>query len=150
MGESRVVAPDTSTLHISNGDWLLVKKRLNAGENRRMVKRGSVQAPDGGWHVDTIEAGLAKILTFLLDWSVKGLDGRVIPIRGLDETEMGTAIDAIDPDSYTEILRAIEAHEAAMQAERTAEKNGPSGEMKSAPISPSPSGADGPSSTSVN
>jgi len=146
---SRVDRPDDSTLPISDGDWLLVKKRLNAGENKRMIKRGSVQTADG-WRMDSIEAGTAKVLAYLIDWSLKGLDGKVIPIRGQADQAVEAALDAISPDTYTEILRAIEAHEIAMDAERAAEKNGRDGEKGSPAISPSPSAAAGASSGSVN
>jgi hypothetical protein len=145
MHDSRVVSPDSLTLQISNGDWLLVKKRLNAGENRKMIKRGSVQTDDG-LRVDSIEAGLAKILAFLLDWSLKGPDGQVLPIRGAHAMPLDAALDSIDPESYTEILRAIEAHELAMQAERAAQKKIPDSPATSLPPSPSPAPADSPTS----
>ncbi len=134
---SRVVVPDDVTLHISNGDWLVVKKRLNAGENKAMVRAGTIDTGDG-LRVDLMAAGLARIVAYLIDWSLTGLDGKVIPIRGKSATQVTEALHSIDPDSYTEILRAIEAHEQAMQAERDAEKNAQGGEPASPAISPSP------------
>lgn len=144
---SRVVLPDDLQLPISHGDWLRVKKRLNAGENKQMIRRG-MGAEGRGF--DSIEAGTAKVLAYLLDWSLKGPDGQVIPIRDQSASVQEAALDAIDPESYTEILRAIEAHELAMAAERAAVKNGPDGEKKSSAISPSPDGAAGASSGSVS
>lgn len=142
--DSRVVPPETTRLQISNGDWLLVKKRLNSGENKRMVKRGTVL----GVEVDLVEAGTAKVLAYLLDWSLKDLAGQVIPIFGPSAIPLESAIDSIDPESYTEILRAIEAHETAMQAERAAQKKIPSGETTSSPPSTSPSPAASPTTGS--
>lgn len=138
---SRVVLPEDATIHISGGDWLRVKKRLNAGENKQMLKRG---------RFDPIEAGTAKVLAYLLDWSVKGLDGKVIPIRDQSPSAVESALDSIEPDSYTEILRAIEGHETAMTAEREQEKNGRDGEKASSAISPSPVAVAGAMSGSLN
>lgn len=141
--DSRVVSPDTDTLPISNGDWLRVKRRLNSGENKRMIKRGTINTPDGP-QVDMVEAGTAKVLAFLLDWSLKDPAGQVIPIFGPGAIPLEAAIDSIDPDSYTEILRAIEAHETAMQAERDAQKKILSGGTTSSPPSTLPSPAASP------
>jgi hypothetical protein len=141
--EPRLVGIESRRLPISDGGWILVKDRLNAGENKAMVKRGSVQTADGR-RVDSIDAGTAKVLAYLLDWSLK------IPIRGPDATPLASAIDAIDPESYTEILRAIEAHEAAMQAERDAQKKIRGGDPTSSSPSPSPGPAASPTTGSAS
>jgi hypothetical protein len=146
---SRVVRPESETLRISNGDWLLVRKRLTAGENKRMVKRGSTQT-ETGLRIDSIEAGTAKILAYLIDWSLKGPDGDVIPIHLESERAVEAAIDSIDPASYSEILQAIEAHEGRMQAERAEEKKLQAAVTGADPISALPSAAAGVSSGSVN
>lgn len=145
--DSRVVTPETDRLQISNGDWLLVKKRLNSGENKRMIKRGTVNTANGP-EVDRLEAGTAKVLAYLLDWSLKDPAGQVIPIFGPGAIPLEAAIDSIDPESYTEILRAIEAHETAMQAERAAQKKILPGETTSSPPSTSPSPAASPTTGS--
>lgn len=142
--EPRVVSGASRRLAISNGDWVLVKDRLNAGENRRMVHRGTTTTAEGQLQTDLIEAGLAKILAFLLDWSLK------IPIRGPGALPLDAALDSIDPDSYTEILRAIEAHETAMQAERDAQKKIQPGDSPSSTPSLSPVPAASPTSGSSN
>jgi len=144
--ESDVVAPDTKTLQISDGHWLRVKQRLNAGENRRMAKRGTT---DGGVGVDLFEAGVAKILAFLLDWSLKDATGATIPIARQAPDVVEAAIDAISPERYTEILRAIEAHELAMKAERDAKKKTPTGEPTSSVTSPSVAPVEAPSATEM-
>jgi hypothetical protein len=146
---SRVVVPEDTRLSLSNGDWISIKKRLNAGENKRMVKRGSTMT-DFGLRVDTIDAGTAKVVAYLLDWSLTGLDQKVIPILEKPDSTKEAALDLIDPDSYTEILRAIEAHEVAMRLAREAEKNVQDGAKTSSAISPSPVAADGPTTTSSN
>lgn len=150
MGDSRVVLPNTTTLQISRGDWIVIRTQLNAGENKRMLKRGTVQT-GAERHIDLFDAGTAKLIAYLLDWSLAGPNGAVIPIRGLDEAAIENTIDSIDPDSYTEILRAIEAHERRFADAREAEKKTiPGGETTSEVTSISPSVAGGVLSGSVS
>lgn len=132
---SRVVVPDDDRLPLSRGDWLIVKKRLNSGENKAMLKRGI--GTDG--NLNAIDAGTAKVLAYLLDWSLTAPDGKPLVIRDQSPRAVEEAIDAIDPESYTEVLRAIEAHEEKMRVEREAEKNAQAGETIDAGISPLPS-----------
>lgn len=144
----RVVLPESVRLSLTGDDWILVKKRLNVGEHRRMMKRGTTATEDGDLRVDRIELGLAKVLAYVLDVSVQSPTGVTIAVYG-NPAALEDAIDSLPPESYTEILRAVEAHENAMQAERDAEKNGRDGERQLPGISPSPSGATGPSTSSA-
>jgi hypothetical protein len=139
--ESRVVEPESLTLPISNGDWLRVRKRLNAGENKRMVKRGMVTTAEGR-QVDPVEAGTAKVLAFLIDLSLTDPKGHPIVIARQPPDVVEAALDLINPESYTEILRAIEAHETAMEAERDAQKKIRHGDATSSLPSPSLGPAD--------
>ncbi|HEV8211056.1 MAG TPA: hypothetical protein VGP77_13070 [Vicinamibacterales bacterium] len=145
--ESRVVGVETRRLPLSDGDWILVKDRLNSGENKRMVKRGSVMTADGAT-VDLVEAGTAKVLAFLSDWSFKDRQGEPLVIARQPPAVVEAALDLIDPDSYTEILRAIEAHEIAMQAERDAQKKIQPGGNPSSTPSPSLAPATSPTTGS--
>jgi len=149
MGESRVVRPEYKRVEISNGDWLLLKKRLNHGEQQEAFARKYTS--DGiGSRVNLRLVGMDRVLAFLVDWSLVGLDEQVIDIRGKSADEIEAALNSIDPDSFTEIKRAVEAHERAMDAERVASKNGKDGEIGSAAISPSLSAVAGVSSGSEN
>jgi len=146
---SRVVRPETKRLTISNGDWLLVKKRLNHGEQQEAFAR-RYQADVVGSRVNLRLLGMDRVLAFLVDWSLIGLDDQVIEIRGKSADEVEAALNSIDPESFEEIRTAIDAHERAMADERAAEKNGTAGAIESAAISPLPSAAVGASSGSVN
>lgn len=151
MPETRIVRPESTRLEISGGDWLLVKRRLNAGEQRRAyarVYRGN--AVDGKLQVDTMQTGLSLILSYLLDWSLVDEEGHVIAIRDEDDAVKEAALDAIDYRSFVEIKEAIERHEAKNDAEAAAKKTMPAGESPSAATSPSPVAADGGSSGSRN
>lgn len=143
MGRSRVVRPQEVTLSLSDGDWLRVKKRLTAGESREQFARIIKDAPGGERPtLASMQVGLSRILAYLLDWSFVDPNGILLPLRNgkgeLSIDVMTASLDSIDPDSFGEVLRAIEEHEEAMDKEREAEKNGRDGASKSSAISPSP------------
>ena len=150
MLESRVVRPDTKRLEISAGDWLLVKRRLNAGEQRRAFARMYRDTAEGRRVVDPLETGVALVLGYLLDWSLIDERGQVIDIREADDATKLAALDAIDYDSFCEIKDAIEAHQKANEAEDAAKKKIPPGETPPAATSPSLVGVAGGSSGSEN
>jgi hypothetical protein len=137
---------ETAKLSLSDGAWILVRRRLNAGEQRqlfsRLVKRAGMDA--GGDHAPRVEmdieqVGLSTILAYLLDWSAADQ----APIRGASLDVIQSALNALDSDSYNEILAAITQHEQAMAAERAQEKKRQAGGSASSPISPSPFAAIG-------
>lgn len=136
MPRSRVVRPESTTLQISNGDWLLVKKRLNAGDSRGQFARLIHNVAPGEMPtLDTVNVGLTRILAYLLEWSLVDPQGNVLPLRNaigeLSPETMTASLNVIDPESFGEISKAIEAHEEAMQAEREQEKNDQAGETPS-------------------
>lgn len=147
---SRFVRPDTARLEISRKDWLVVKRRLNAGEARRSYARLYRTIEDGQRIVEPLETGMSLILAYLLDWSLTDDAGKPVVIRDQPEQVVRAALDAIDLESFTEIKEAIEQHEAAMAAERDASKKIPDGVNGSSAISPSPDGADGVMSGLLN
>lgn len=116
---SRMVRPESATAKISGGDWLLLKKRLTAGETRAMLRRG-MRADGRG--VDALNIGHAKALAYLLDWSLLDTQDKPIIIRDQPESVVGAALDALDTESFNEIVAAVVAHEEAMERERDEEK----------------------------
>lgn len=122
--------PETRRIELSGGHWMLVKKHLNAGEQRN-VYAGSIA---GGMlvqgekpKIDPKRVGIAQIVEYLLDWSIPNVDGSVIPIRDKSAAEVEVALNAIDGEDLMEIQTAIQKHDADMEAERAAEKNGQAG-----------------------
>lgn len=141
MGSSRVRRPETVMIPISQGDTITVKKHLTSGESRAMARMQYVPNPLTGEHMSAnpVDIGLSRVLTYLLDWTFNDVRGEPIVIYQQDTEAVRSAIDAIDPESYVEILRAIEAHDARMRAERAALKNGQGGETIPSSSSVSPS-----------
>lgn len=136
MGRCRFVQPDTKRLEISDGDWLLVKKRLSQGEREDCFARKYISEVDGARPNLQQVGGLALVTAYLLDWSLLGLDEKPVPIRGQPIEDVEAALKMLDPEDFKEIRVAIENHEAAMQAERDAQKKilaGAPTEPKSSP-----------------
>ena len=119
---SRFVRPETATLALSDGDTLIVRKRLTYGEQRASYSRMYMAGLDGRLRVNPFETGRALVVAYLLDWSLCDDDGQRVEIRGQPTETIEGAIDALSPEDFDEIRTAIETHEKAMLAEREAEK----------------------------
>jgi hypothetical protein len=125
-------------IELSDGDWLLVRKHLTAGEERsaqanvvKTMKAG--ESPE----IDYERLGFAQVASYLLDWSLKDENDKPIVIRDQPVDFIIAALKNQMPESSKEILDAIQAHDAAMVAEREQEKKRPAGENASSPTSTS-------------
>lgn len=130
MARNRFVKPQTVRLELSDGDWIEVKKELNAGEYRRVFGRlvKDMRAGERA-QLDPEQVGLTKVVEYLVAWSLED-NGKPVEV-----TE--GAINSLDAQTFGEIVKAIDAHEAAVDAEIEARKNDTDGGKVSSPISPS-------------
>lgn len=150
---SRVRPPETMTLPISRGDTITVKKHLTAGEFRAYARSQYVLDANGVQsEANPIDIGLARVLGYLLDWTITDHADKPIPIWEQSDEVKTSALNAIEPECYREILEAIKNHDVSMRKLRTEKKTDQAGEATSSPISASPSDAAGvtngsPSST---
>ena len=129
---SRVRRPATERLDLSQGDFLIVKQDLTAGEYRAFLRAATRPlALSAGttpqMELDPIAAGEAMVLAYLLDWSFQDADGRPLVIADQPPAVVRAALDHLDSGSYMEVQRAIQAHQAATEAAREAEKKTLSG-----------------------
>jgi len=139
---SRFVRPETEKLELSEGDWVLVKRRLTAGESRRAMGRTfkSVELVEGGKierKLDPEEIGLSVMVVYLLDWSLTDDTGKVVTIRDQPESVIENALLQLDPSSFQEISDAIDQHVIRQRAELEQEKKDRSGGSKFQVISQS-------------
>jgi pectin methylesterase-like acyl-CoA thioesterase len=123
----RVRRPATDRLELSDGDYLIVKRDLTAGEFRELMRAASkpVTIVGGGattLDLDPIAASVAMVQAYLLDWSFADADGRKIVIADQPASVVKAALDHIDGDAYTEVQAAINAHQAARAAALAEEK----------------------------
>jgi hypothetical protein len=138
------VRPETRRLPLSDGEWIVVKQRLSAGEFRAHLTRSTYLDADGRRRLDPLLHGISKVIAYLVDWSLPDA-----VIRGASAADLTAALDSLKTERYAEIQRAIDAHEDAMAAEREQEKNVTDGGSTSSAISPSPFAVAGASSGSA-
>jgi hypothetical protein len=132
------VQPETVKLDLVEGQWLLVKKRLNAGETRGVFRRLYLQAEDGTLTLNPDTVGTTLVCAYLVDWS---LTQAPIAQQPLDVV-LG-ALDALDPDKFTLIKAAVDAHDERERVARETEKKTPATAPTSSAISRSPAAAIG-------
>lgn len=131
MGRHRFVKPNTVRLDVSGGDWIEVKRELNAGEHRRVFGRMVKEMKAGqSATLDPEQIGLTKLVEYIVAWSFEDDRG-----RSVDVSE--SAINNLDAETYRELQQLIDAHEDGIDAEIEARKNDQAGEKASSPISPS-------------
>lgn len=127
MAKCPIVRPESIRLDLPDGDWIEVKKRLNAGEYRAMVAAQYDTTADR-MRINLEQMGLAKILAYTLAWSYVDLQGHALPVTR-------DTVLAIDPESFRQVLEVVERHDEAVDAELVTEKNAPTGSTPSIPTS---------------
>ena len=136
MSRARTRHPESVRIDISGGDWILVKKHLTAGEQRLIYSRMMRADPAAIGVIDPLKVGIAKLLGYLLDWSFVDADGKPMVIRDQPEPMVTAQLDALDAETFSELVAVVDAHADAMRLEREREKNGQDGAIVSSPISP--------------
>lgn len=104
MGRSRVVVPDVVRVFVSDGDYVDLKRDLNAGEYFDLLTAMADRQK------------FAKILAYLVGWSFVGEDDRPIPYD-LDDPANARrdTIGALDKPTLRELITTIDTHEAAQE-----------------------------------
>jgi len=131
---ARFRKPEEVRIDLEGGDWLLVKKHLTAGEARHAqakIIKGETFHPGDRPELNLENLEVAQAVEYLLDWNLTDAFDRPIVIRDKGFDMVAAALKAMSSESLREILNAIQAHDAAMEAERAHEK-------KAATGSPSP------------
>jgi hypothetical protein len=145
---SRFVKPTEVRLPISDGDYLIVKEKLTAGEQLEVFARlyktaeggssGGITVGRSGVQesmtLDPLQVGLSTVIGYLLDWSLTDDDGRVVSIRNQPIDVVTAALRGLEFDDYQEIVAAVQAHDQRIQAARQ-EKKRSGGPSASGPIS---------------
>lgn len=138
------VDPEPVRLPLSGGQFIDVKRWLNHGESDEMWARMSPYVvPGEPLKLDRREVRTAKVLAYLLGWSLtrKGVPVPMSP--EMSDADRAAAVNALHPDRFIEIFLAVDAHEDAEQAARDAQKKIRDTPPAAVPTSVSPSAADG-------
>ena len=128
MARCRFVEPDTRRLDLTEGDWIDVKVELTAGETRELFGRMRPYVTPGEPNqLIAKEVAIARLAAYVVDWSLRDKAGKPVPVTDV-------TIDAVDMETFTELLAVVDAHVAAQEVKRHAEKNGRAGSISSEAI----------------
>ena len=116
------VQPETVRLELVEGQWLRVKRRLNAGETRGVFRRLYLQAEDGTLKLNPDTVGTTLITAYLVDWSLTDARGEPVVIAQQPAAVLEAALDALDPDKFAIIKAAVDAHDERERVARDEEK----------------------------
>jgi len=116
MGRFRFVEPAIDRLPLSDGDYLDVKRELTTGEQRAMfVDMRRRFAPGETPMLDPMQVGIARLLAYVVAWSLVDKDNRPVPVSA-------GAIDQLHPDEFNEMRVALDDHEQRQETARSEEK----------------------------
>ena len=102
MGRCRVAQPGVDRLTLSGGDYVDVKRELNAGEYYDLLVALGERKP------------FSKILQYVVGWSFTGLADTPIPYAlDMDEEARRDTVRALDKATIRELVDAVDKHEAA-------------------------------------
>lgn len=98
MGRCRIASADVIRLPLSDGDFLTVKKELNAGEGLDLEAEPAPRT-------------VAVILAYLVGWSFVGTDGIPIPYSPMQSVEeRRDTVRSLDTATMDEIVEALGPH----------------------------------------
>lgn len=125
MGRNRFVTPEVVRLPISDGDWIEIKKRLNAGEARALENAG-LKPPikvDGKiiQPIDWAIYDLVRAQIFLVNWSLCGPDGTTMGLKDRDGNVDINVLKGLDVPTFDEITKVIFLYVTKQEADA---KNG--------------------------
>ena len=110
--------PETCKLDLPAGNWVLVKKRLTAGEQRDML---SHMVKESG-AIDSVQVGVCKLVAYVLDWSITDANDRPIVIFGQGEKVLRDALNKMTADGFSILMQAVDEHMASVEREDEEEK----------------------------
>ena len=126
------VRPETEQLALTDGAWIVIKKRLTVGEREDMMARlVNHWTPGEPMHVDSKVVRIGKVAAYLVAWSAPMPIGPDV----LDLDRLDT-IRNLDPDSFDEIEQAIDGYLAGA-ADAKKNQSGPTASVPtSASVAP--------------
>ena len=117
---SRFLKPELVRIDLTLGDWILIKKRLTAGEQRRVFARMVKTMKAGeGIEIDPERAGLSNLVEYLVDWSFTDVTGAAgARSRTRRPSSSWRRSTTSTPTATTRSQKAISDHEAALDEEK--------------------------------
>lgn len=129
---------NTTKLFLDPGQkfWIEVRNELSHAEQQaislgsfRRIYRGDEQLLE----LDPRAGADQKVLTWLVDWNIVGLDGKTIDILGSVNAKRD-AVKNLKPEAYAEIEAFIDAHVEDMAKKKIASGATPSLATSDSPV----------------
>lgn len=122
----RFVVPKVIRIPLTDGDWIEVREYLNTGEQKALESAGSdtpIKLADGTVYtpVDWVRYELERASIFLLDWSLRDVEDRPVPLFK-NNVFIIESLKALDPLDFQEINGAIIKHVMDKAAEKNARR----------------------------
>lgn len=127
MSRNRFATGESVRIPLSDDDWIEVKKDLDTGDQKLLENAGvmpPIRLADGSVTspIDWSRFEIEKVAIFLTDWSFKGADGKVRPLKNADGVVSLQNIRALESETFDEVNAAILRHAVGRSAEKNALK----------------------------
>ena len=111
-------------LELSEGDWVLVRKELSYGQQRRLAASGLTGIDPAVTEGQRLQVDLAaydieRLVLWVMDWSFRDADGEHVVVSR-------EAIEALHPDTARELNEALDRHIEAQEGKAGQAPPGPS------------------------
>lgn len=115
------IKPEVVRIPIEGNHWIEVKKRLTAGEARKLSASAVKEVRTDGRVTPDFEAmGKAEAMAYLVDWSLRDENDKPIPID--TDAKKLAVLDNMSEEGFEVISKAIAAHADAIKEEIDAQK----------------------------
>lgn len=133
MGTNRFASQQTTTIALSQDDWLEVRDELSFGRQQKLAGAGigGLQGFDGGdlanvtMDLDVGAFEIARIMAWVTDWSFRDAAGKRVELTR-------AAVENLLPETADEIRLALDAHVKAVE-EKKAPRVTPNGLVATSP-----------------
>ena len=116
---SRFLKPNVVRLNLKGGDFIIVKRELTAGEQRRAFARTTKPVKHGQpIELDLEKVGISNLVEYLVDWSFVDENGAPVGIKDMPQEYVADVLNSLDADSFAEISEAIDEHERTVAEEK--------------------------------
>jgi hypothetical protein len=116
---SRFLKPDVVRINLTRGDWIVIHRQLNLGQERRAQAKGIKRAVIGqDIEIDLEKTGISTTAEYLVDWSFTDHTGQPVVIRDKPIDLVIDILSNLPSEDYTEIADAIAEHQAVIAEEK--------------------------------
>lgn len=130
MSRNRFTVAEPHRIHLSEDEWIDVKKDLSNGDSKKLEAAGLDKpvSVDGKIirPIDWERYEIERAAIFLIDWNLRDGNNKEIPIKRKDGSIDPAALRALNPEDFDEINTAIMEYTLARSAEKNALRGRPS------------------------